>query len=120
MPKQRLQEKRFKGTTLYANAGVEAYTFPGGQIARTGKLKSLCPNPTFLNILLQTDQVPIGHIPRSMTVHLVGEQTRTVTPGDTVYITGIFLPVPYTGFKALRAGLITDTYLEAHYIEQVK
>ena len=55
-----------------------------------------------------------------MTVHLVGDITRTVSPGDSVYISGIFLPIPYTGFKALRAGLITDTYLEAHHIVQVK
>ncbi|KAJ3045352.1 Mcm2-7 hexameric complex component [Rhizophlyctis rosea] len=76
----------------------------------------------FQEIKLQelTDQVPIGHIPRYMTVHLVGDLTRAVSPGDSVYISGIFLPVPYTGFKALRAGLITDTYLEAHHIRQVK
>ncbi|KND00472.1 DNA replication licensing factor MCM7 [Spizellomyces punctatus DAOM BR117] len=67
-----------------------------------------------------TDQVPMGHIPRSMTVHLYDDMTRSVNPGDTVYISGIFLPIPYTGFKALRAGLITDTYLEAHHVRQLK
>ncbi|KAI8816816.1 DNA replication licensing factor MCM7 [Fimicolochytrium jonesii] len=76
----------------------------------------------FQEIKLQelTDQVPMGHIPRSMSVHLYSEMTRTVNPGDVVYISGIFLPIPYTGFRALRAGLITDTYLEAHHIHQVK
>ncbi|KAJ3050753.1 Mcm2-7 hexameric complex component [Rhizophlyctis rosea] len=76
----------------------------------------------FQEIKLQelTDQVPIGHIPRYMTVHLVGDLTRTVSPGDSVFISGIFLPIPYTGFKALRAGLITDTYLEAHHVVQLK
>jgi DNA replication licensing factor MCM7 len=33
-------------------------------------------------------------------------------------VSGIFLPVPYTGFKAVRAGLLTDTLLEAQYIEK--
>ncbi|KAH9026762.1 minichromosome maintenance protein mcm7p [Lactarius pseudohatsudake] len=42
------------------------------------------------------DQVPVGHIPRSMTVHVNG----SLTP--------------------VRAGLLADTYLEAHYIHQLK
>ncbi|KAI9346991.1 MCM2/3/5 family-domain-containing protein [Obelidium mucronatum] len=67
-----------------------------------------------------TDQVPMGSIPRSMTVHLVEELTRQVSPGDTVHITGIFMPVPYVGFKAIRAGLLTDTYLLAQDISQLK
>ncbi|KZT55066.1 MCM-domain-containing protein [Calocera cornea HHB12733] len=66
------------------------------------------------------DQVPVGHIPRSMTIHFYGDQTRQVNPGDVVHIGGIFLPTPYTGFRAIRAGLLTDTYVEAHYVEQVK
>ncbi|VDC06692.1 unnamed protein product [Peniophora sp. CBMAI 1063] len=66
------------------------------------------------------DQVPVGHIPRSMTVHVSGNLTRTVSPGDVIHIGGAFLPVPYTGFQAIRAGLLTDTYLEAHHIYQLK
>ncbi|KAI9348788.1 MCM2/3/5 family-domain-containing protein [Zopfochytrium polystomum] len=67
-----------------------------------------------------TDQVPMGHIPRSMTVHLYEDLTRMVSPGDAVHITGIFLPAPYTGFQAIRAGLLTDTYLEGQHIVQLK
>ncbi|KAJ5915973.1 DNA replication licensing factor MCM7 [Penicillium verhagenii] len=66
------------------------------------------------------DQVPVGHIPRTLTVHCHGALTRTVNPGDIVDIGGIFLPTPYTGFKAIRAGLLTDTYLEAQHITQHK
>ncbi len=43
-----------------------------------------------------------------------------MNPGDVVDIGGIFLPIPYTGFQAIRAGLLTDTYLEAHHIHQLK
>jgi DNA replication licensing factor MCM7 len=43
-----------------------------------------------------------------------------MNPGDEVHIGGIFLPVPYTGFQAIRAGLLHDTYLEAHSIYQQK
>ena len=49
-------------------------------------------NP-FQDVKIQelTHQVPTGHIPRSLTVHLYGPITRSVTPGDIVDISGIFL-----------------------------
>ena len=66
------------------------------------------------------DQVPVGHIPRQLTVHCHGTLTRQINPGDVVDVAGIFLPTPYTGFKAIRAGLLTDTYLEAQHVNQHK
>ncbi|KAK5990414.1 DNA replication licensing factor mcm7 [Cladobotryum mycophilum] len=66
------------------------------------------------------EQVPIGQIPRSLTVHCFGSLVRKINPGDIVDISGIFLPTPYTGFKAMKAGLLTDTYLEAHHVHQHK
>ncbi|MCJ1311588.1 Mcm2-7 hexameric complex component [Agyrium rufum] len=66
------------------------------------------------------DQVPVGHIPRTLTVHCRGTLTRQINPGDVVDIAGIFLPIPYTGFKAIKAGLLTDTYLEAQHVTQHK
>ena len=66
------------------------------------------------------DQVPVGHIPRTLTVHCNGTLTRQINPGDVIDVAGIFLPTPYTGFKAIRAGLLTDTYLEAQHVNQHK
>ena len=66
------------------------------------------------------DQVPVGHIPRSMTIHLYGTLTRSVNPGDVVNVSGIFLPTPYTGFRRIRAGLLQDTFLEAMHVKQLK
>jgi len=66
------------------------------------------------------DQVPVGHIPRTLTVHCHGTLTRQINPGDVIDVAGIFLPTPYTGFKAIRAGLLTDTYLEAMHVNQHK
>lgn len=66
------------------------------------------------------DQVPVGHIPRQLTIHCHGALARQINPGDVVDIAGIFLPTPYTGFKAIRAGLLTDTYLEAQHVRQHK
>ncbi|KAG6748399.1 hypothetical protein POTOM_048320 [Populus tomentosa] len=66
------------------------------------------------------EHVPKGHIPRSMTVHFRGELTRKVAPGDVVELSGIFLPIPYTGFRAMRAGLVADTFLEAMSVTHFK
>ncbi|KAK4867653.1 hypothetical protein LT330_001163 [Penicillium expansum] len=66
------------------------------------------------------DQVPVGHIPRTLTIHCHGALTRQLNPGDVIDVAGIFLPTPYTGFRAIRAGLLTDTYLEAQHITQHK
>jgi DNA replication licensing factor MCM7 len=55
-----------------------------------------------------------------MTIHLYGTLTRKVNPGDVVHVGGIFLPTPYTGFRAMRAGLLQDTFLEAMHIHQLK
>lgn len=63
-----------------------------------------------------SDQVPIGNIPRSLTVIAKGEQTRHALPGDYVSVTGIFLPTMKTGFRALKVGLLSETYVESHSI----
>lgn len=67
-----------------------------------------------------SQQVPIGHIPRTLTIHVNGSLVRSITPGDVVDVTGIYLPSPYTGFKALKAGLLTETYLSTQYVRQHK
>ncbi|CAL1386274.1 unnamed protein product [Linum trigynum] len=66
------------------------------------------------------EDVPMGHIPRSMTVHFRGDLTRRVAPGDIVELSGIFLPIPFTGFRALRAGLVADTYLDVMSVNHSK
>ncbi|CAK4081954.1 unnamed protein product [Aphanomyces euteiches] len=62
------------------------------------------------------DQVPMGHIPRTLTVYLRGELTRTCEPGAVVTICGIFLPLPYNAQRQMQVGLITETYLEATHV----
>jgi DNA replicative helicase MCM subunit Mcm2 (Cdc46/Mcm family) len=63
-------------------------------------------------------QVPMGHVPRSMSVHCRGELTRLACPGDVVTIDGVFLPqrVAEAGYRAMKAGLVTTTFLEAQNI----
>lgn len=67
-----------------------------------------------LRIQEHSDQVPVGNIPRSMTVFCRGEMTRIVQPGDHVAVTGVFLPMLKSGYSGIAAGLLSETYLEAH------
>ena len=55
-----------------------------------------------------------------MTIHLFGNTTRSMSPGDVVNVSGIFIPTPFQGFRGVKAGLISDTYLEAHHVHQLK
>mgnify|MGYP000078089169 CR=1 FL=1 len=63
-------------------------------------------------------QVPMGHVPRSMSVHCRGELTRMASPGDVVTIDGVFLPqrVAEGGYRAMKAGLVSTTFLEAQNV----
>lgn len=90
-----------------------------GQLHHSTRASKFQP---FQEIKIQelADQVPVGHIPRVLTVLSHGALVRKISPGDVVDIAGIFLPTPYTGFKAIRAGLLTDTYLEAQHVTQHK
>uniref|UniRef100_A0AAR2J6H6 DNA replication licensing factor MCM7 n=1 Tax=Pygocentrus nattereri TaxID=42514 RepID=A0AAR2J6H6_PYGNA len=69
-----------------------------------------------LRIQEHSDQVPVGNIPRSMTVYARGENTRVAQPGDHVAVSGVFLPLLRSGFRQAVQGLLSETYLEAHSI----
>lgn len=73
-----------------------------------------------LKIQEPTDQVPIGHVPRSLTVYAMGECVKQCAPGDMVTIHGVYLPFPIDGMRAFKSKLIHDTYLEAFKITKHK
>lgn len=52
-----------------------------------------------------SDQVPIGHVPRTMKITAKGVNTKKCSPGDIINISGVYMPAPFTGFAAMRAGL---------------
>jgi len=58
-----------------------------------------------------SEDVPTGHVPRSMSISLVGDMTRTLGPGDVVDISGIFLPRTQTGYTG-TSSLVSTTYLQ--------
>ncbi|KAJ1816003.1 DNA replication licensing factor MCM7 [Coemansia sp. RSA 2599] len=76
----------------------------------------------FQEVKLQemTDQVPMGDIPRTLTIHCYESSVRQLNPGDVAHVAGVFLPQPYTGFRAMRAGLLADTLIDAHHVQPLK
>ncbi|CAG0879729.1 unnamed protein product [Darwinula stevensoni] len=72
-----------------------------------------------LKIQEHSDQVPVGNIPRTLTVFCRGEATRLALPGDHVSISGIFLPLQQAGFKQLSQGLLAETFIEAHCVSKM-
>ncbi|KAI3460757.1 hypothetical protein Pfo_017420 [Paulownia fortunei] len=93
-----------------ARVFMPLFDCPSEQCKTNHAKGNLIPQLRYLKL---AEHVPKGHIPRTMTVHFRGELTRKIAPGDIVEMSEIFLPIPYTGFRAMRAGLIADTYLEA-------
>lgn len=49
-----------------------------------------------------------------------GEVTRQCGPGDIITVSGVFLTVKYSGYRAITAGLQADTFLEAFRIDKQK
>ncbi|KHJ85600.1 hypothetical protein OESDEN_14669, partial [Oesophagostomum dentatum] len=67
-----------------------------------------------------SDQVPVGSIPRTLTVNIFGESTRQCGPGDHVRISGVLIPLMRTGFRQGGGGLVAETFLEAHFVENIR
>ena len=61
-------------------------------------------------------QVPMGNIPRSLSVYCRGELTRLASPGDVVTVDGIFLPQKVNdgyGAAGRKAGLMSTLFVDA-------
>ena len=63
-------------------------------------------------------QVPMGHVPRSLSVYCRGELTRLASPGDVITVDGVFLPqrVAEGGFRARKAGLMATLFVESQNV----
>ena len=66
-----------------------------------------------------SDQVPVGHIPRCITASAYGEMTRQCSPGDHISISGVYLPLEKSAYRARTGGLSADSYIEVHYLTQM-
>lgn len=59
-------------------------------------------------------------MPRTLKILAKGVNARQCSPGDIVTIQGVYVPAPFVGFQAMRAGLTHDTYIEAYNIHKDK
>lgn len=115
---QLITDKTFTPIKQCASAVCKVATRPGKMRFHTRGSKFT----KFQQVKLQelSSQVPIGHIPRTLGVHVTGELTRKALPGDIVTVKAIFLPVANQGFSAVRHGLVADTFLQAQSLDQQK
>lgn len=60
-----------------------------------------------------SNEVPPGHIPRTLTVYVREHLTQKCQTGDVIELDGIFLPMPIRGSKQ---SLVNETYIEAQNI----
>lgn len=68
-----------------------------------------------------SDQVPIGHVPRTMTIVAKGHVTRQCGPGDLIKVSGVFEPTPLDGKnRAQRIGTLLNVHIAAFKIERTK
>ena len=58
--------------------------------------------------------MPVGSIPRSITVYARGENTRLARPGDHVSLSGVLTPSIGTSLRQQGGGLIADVVVETH------
>lgn len=69
------------------------------------------------------EEVPQGSTPRTMILHLKGRLTRSLKAGDSIVVSGIFLPEPNTGMhrgKSAGSSLLTSIYLHVQHVRQNK
>jgi DNA replication licensing factor MCM7 len=64
--------------------------------------------------------VPMGSVPRSVTIILKGAMCHQLLPGEAVTVTGVYLPVKHTGFSKIRRGNQMDMQLHAQHVVKHK
>jgi DNA replication licensing factor MCM7 len=69
-----------------------------------------------LKVQEPSHQVPVGHVPRSLTVYALGESVKQCSPGDSVTIHGIYLPTINNNSKIPSSRLIHNTFIESFKI----
>lgn len=60
-----------------------------------------------------------GSIPKSITIHLKGNNVKQASPGDVILLQGVMLPTRRLGFRFQNA-LAFDAHLEAYKILREK
>jgi DNA replication licensing factor MCM7 len=73
-----------------------------------------------LKVQEPTDQVPIGHVPRSISIIALGACVKQCVPGDMVTIHGLYLPSLMLNQRTVKSRLVHDVFIEAFKITKHK
>ncbi len=75
-----------------------------------------------IKIQESSDQVPMGHVPRMMSIVARGELTRQCGPGDMITVTGVYCPTFISAGRGMiqRSSTLHDVCIEAFKIQKAK
>merc|ERR1719386_493287 len=73
-----------------------------------------------LRVQEMSEHVPVGGVPRNVTVVCFADLTRTVLPGDAITLTGVYTPYQLPWFAARNKGTMQEMFIEAHSIKKHK
>eukprot|EP00408_Alexandrium_pacificum_P067780 CAMPEP_0171168918 /NCGR_PEP_ID=MMETSP0790-20130122/7952_1 /TAXON_ID=2925 /ORGANISM="Alexandrium catenella, Strain OF101" /LENGTH=364 /DNA_ID=CAMNT_0011633761 /DNA_START=85 /DNA_END=1175 /DNA_ORIENTATION=- len=120
------------GAEIFQSVEGERYTPPKEcpsqrcrDNSQMGKLRCnirTCKFAKFQEMKVQemSGHVPVGGVPRSISVVLSGDLCRTVLPGDAITLAGVYTPYQLPWFVARKNGTMQDMYLDAHSIKKHK
>jgi len=92
---------------------------------QSGKLRQITRTSKFgkfqeIRVQEMSDHVPVGGVPRSITVVVNGDNTRLVLPGDAITVTGVYKPMELPWFQARANGTMQAMHIDAHSIKKHK
>ena len=117
---QEVPTKSFKPITTCPTAECQDNGNRGGKSLIMQPRRSKFVKYQEIKLQEMPHQVPIGHIPRTATVQVRGENTRVCKPGDDVTISGVFLPERISPYQQMQQGLVATTFIECLHIERHK
>jgi len=73
-----------------------------------------------LRVQEMSEHVPVGGVPRTVTVICFADLTRSVLPGDAITLTGVYTPYQLPWYQSRNKGTMQEMFLEAHSIKKHK
>merc|ERR1719183_3472986 len=67
-----------------------------------------------------SEHVPVGGVPRTVTVVCFADLTRSVLPGDAITLTGVYTPYQLPWYQSRNKGTMQEMFIEAHSIKKHK
>jgi DNA replication licensing factor MCM7 len=120
------------GAEIFQSVEGESYTPPKEcpsqrckENKQAGRLNSnvrTCKFVKYQEIRVQemSDHVPVGGVPRSVTVVCFADLTRAVLPGDAITLSGVYTPYQLPWYQTRTKGTMQEMFIEAHSIAKHK